>query len=253
MKRFILAFQFLTIIPIRTNGEVKRSDLSGSMAYFPFVGAFQGGLLFGLSRLLSLNNALPDFLVAGVLLFALAVTNGGLHLDGFADTVDGLAGGRTPEDRLRIMKDSSTGAVGMVFLIFIILLKYLALLGSLGVAGGAFVFLFPVAGRWAMVPLASLAPYARKEGGLGEAFTGGKPGVLAASTLIAFSISYAAGGVSALAPLFLLAFAAFVSSVFFRARLGGVTGDVLGFQSEVSEALYLLSAPVFLKALPALF
>ena len=253
MKRILLSFQFLTIIPIRTDSEVTAADLSGSMAYFPLVGVFQGALLFGLYRLLSLNGAMPDFLIAGVLLFALTLTNGGLHLDGFADTVDGLAGGRTPEDRLRIMKDSATGAVGMVFLILIILLKYLALLGALTVAGGVFVLLFPVAARWAMVPLANLAPYARKEGGLGEAFAGFRPGILGVSTAITFIFSFIVGGIFTIAPLLLLALAAYLSSVFFRRRLGGVTGDVLGFQSEISEALYLLAAPVFLKLLPAFF
>jgi len=253
MKRIILSFQFLTIIPIRTESEVTGADLSGSMVYFPLVGLFQGALLFGLYRLLSMNGAMPDFLIAGVLLFALTLTNGGLHLDGFADTVDGLAGGRTPEDRLRIMKDSATGAVGMVFLILIILLKYLALLGALTAAGGVFVLLFPVAARWAMVPLASLAPYARREGGLGEAFAGFRPGVLAASSAIAFLSSFIAGGVYTIAPLLLLALLAYLSSAFFCRRLGGITGDVLGFQSEVSEVIYLLAAPVLLKTLPAFF
>lgn len=252
MKRIILSFQFLTIIPIRTESEVTSADLSGSMVYFPLVGLFQGGLLFGLYRLLSAWGT-ADFLTAGVLLFVLTLTNGGLHLDGFADTVDGIAGGRTPEDRLRIMKDSATGAVGMVFLILIILLKYLALLGALTVAGGAFVLLFPVAGRWAMVPLANFAPYARKEGGLGASFAGLRPGILAASSAIAFIVSFVIGGIYTIAPLLFLAFAALVSAVFFRSRLGGVTGDVLGFQSEVSEALYLLSAPLFLRAFLSFF
>jgi len=252
MKRLILSFQFLTIIPIRTSGEVTAADLSGSMVYFPLVGLFQGIVLLVLGRLLT-GLGMPDFLASGVLLFALTLTNGGLHLDGFADTVDGLAGGRTPADRLRIMKDSATGAVGMVFLILIILLKYLALLGVLNVAGGAFVLLFPVAARWAMVPLANLAPYARKEGGLGEAFAGPRPGILAASTAIAFIISSVVAGLASIAPLLLLAFAAFVLSVFFRRRLGGITGDVLGFQTEVSEALYLLTAPILLRTLTAFF
>lgn len=255
MKRFILAFQFLTIIPIRTSGEVSRSDLAASMAYFPLVGAFQGGVLLLLVRLLSTNGLLPDPLMAGVLLLALALTNGGLHLDGFADTVDGLAGGHTPQERLRIMKDSATGAIGMVFLILIILLKYLAVFSVLSLGGWqahAFIFLFPVAARWAMVPLANLAPYARKEGGLGEPFAGMGAGVMFVATAITFAVSFLAAGVFSFAPLVLLAFAAFVSSVFFRGKLGGVTGDVFGFQSEVSEVLYLVSAPVFLKILPAL-
>ncbi|MFQ5736398.1 MAG: adenosylcobinamide-GDP ribazoletransferase [Thermodesulfobacteriota bacterium] len=258
MKRFILAFQFLTIIPIRTSGAVSSRDLAASMAYFPVVGAFQGGVLYVLLRLLSLRGGLlPDFVVAGVLLFVLTLTNGGLHLDGFADTVDGMAGGHTPADRLRIMKDSSTGAVGMVFLMLIILLKYLALLGALGLSGGAagapgaLVFLFPVAARWAVVPLANLAPYARKEGGLGEAFAEGGGRALAVSTAIAFVLAFVAGGLYCVAPLFVLLFAAYVSSRYFRSRLGGVTGDVFGFQSEVSEAIFLLSAPVFLKLLPS--
>ena len=104
-----------------------------------------------------------------------------------------------------------------------------------------------------MVPLVNLAPYARKEGGLGEAFAGFRPGILGVSTAITFIFSFIVGGIFTIAPLLLLALAVYLSSVFFRRRLGGVTGDVLGFQSEISEALYLLAAPVFLKLLPAFF
>ncbi len=254
MKRVVLAFQFLTIIPIRTASHVDRSDLAASMAYFPLVGALQGAILLGAYYIFSIGGFLPDVVRAGLLFALLTLTNGGLHLDGFADTVDGLAGGHTPEERLRIMKDSATGAIGMVFLMLIILLKYVSILYVLGLpgrTGPALLFLFPVAARWAMVPLSAMAPYARKEGGLGEAFTGCSARVLASSTAFTLLVSWAALGFTAFAPLALLFFAAFVLALFFRSRLGGVTGDVFGFQSEISEVIFLLSAPVFMGLLSA--
>jgi adenosylcobinamide-GDP ribazoletransferase len=55
--------------------------------------------------------------------------SGGLHLDGFADSVDGFLGGHNKEGILNIMKDSATGAKGVVALVSLLLLKFVLLVG----------------------------------------------------------------------------------------------------------------------------
>ena len=98
---------------------------------------------------------------------------GGLHLDGLADTVDGLGGGKTPEERRLIMKDSRVGAFGVLSLILVLLLKFAFFLAA-GEQGWRTEFiLFPMLSRWGMVFLAYLSDYARPEGGLGQAMTTG--------------------------------------------------------------------------------
>jgi len=239
MKRFILAFQFLTVFPIRTSFEVERGTLSGSMAYYPVVGAVQGAVLAGVYAGCSL--IFPSSITSAIVVTVLALTNGGLHLDGFADTVDGLAGGSTPKERMRIMKDSATGAVGAVFLVLFLLLKYLAVSELPEGARLQAVFLFPVVGRWAMVPMACWAPYARKEGGLGESFAANSYPVLIAATLLTALLLVALLGLQSLVILAAVGLMVLLFTVYFKKKVGGVTGDIFGFQSELAELFFLLA------------
>lgn len=247
MKRFTLAFQFLTIFPIKTSVEVTPEALSGSMAYFPLVGAVQGFMLVAAYALFS--TLFPESVTAALLVLVLVLTNGGLHLDGFADTVDGLAGGATPADRMRIMRDSATGAVGVVFVVLLLLLKYLAVRELPVDARLQAIFLFPVVGRWAMVPMACWAPYARSEGGLGRAFAANSSSTLIAATVMTAAMSAALLGFLSLAILAATGGMVYLFTAFFKRKIGGVTGDVFGFQSEAAELFFLLSVIATAKVL----
>ena len=74
----------------------------------------------------STDATLPIAVLLGMI--ASVLLTGALHEDGFADTCDGLGGGWTPEERLRIMKDSRIGTYGALGLVFLILLKFFTLL-----------------------------------------------------------------------------------------------------------------------------
>src|SRR3990170_7686411 len=151
MKGFLLALQFLTTFPVNRGLKTDPSELGRSMSWFPLVGALQGLLLVAAYFIFS--TLLPESVVMGLLMLVLVLTNGGLHVDGFADTVDGLAGGKTPEDRLRIMRDSATGAIGVVFVVLLLLIKFLALEEMPFDVKAHALIAFPMVGRWAMVPL----------------------------------------------------------------------------------------------------
>ena len=114
-KRLLLAFQFLTIIRIKKNISFGEHDLAPSMTFYPLVGlllgALQWGLFIPISQVLPKGPALILTIAWGVFLTR------GFHLDGLADTADGLWGGHTAEDALRIMKDSRIGTFGVVALI----------------------------------------------------------------------------------------------------------------------------------------
>lgn len=240
MDRFLLALRFLTILPVGAapSGPPSKEALSSTLAFFPLVGAFQGLIL--VIVLGFLGGALPWGVVSALLIAVLTLTNGGFHLDGFADTVDGLAGGSTPGRRLEIMRDHTTGAIGVVFLIIILLVKFVSLDAVPASLKGGAVFAFPVIGRWAMVVLSCNSTYARKTGGLGEAFASATPSTLFWATIVTAVLSLVALGAASLLVLAGVAIAAYLSSRFFARKLGGVTGDVFGFQSEISEVLALL-------------
>ncbi len=249
MKRFILALQFLTVLRVKKDLEISVDDLAASMSYFPLVGALQGGLLVISSYVLS--GLLPGNLVTGIALLVLVLSNGGLHLDGFADTVDGLAGGSTREERLRIMRDSSTGAIGVAFVVLLILLKYLALDGMPVEAKMPVMFIFPVIGRWAMVPMAYWSKYARSDSGLGAAFAGNTGATFIKATVLTAVLSALALGLFSLFLMLLLGVIIYLFSAFFKKKIGGVTGDVFGFQSEVAEAVFLITTLALTRILAA--
>ncbi len=240
MKRFILAVQFLTIFPIKKGLETPPGELAGSMTYFPVAGALQGLILAIAYYILSVM--LPPPVVSALLIIILTVTNGGLHLDGLADTMDGLAGGSTPQQRLRIMRDSSIGALGVVSIVLVLLVKYAALSSVPADLKPGFLLIFPMAGRWAIVPLSYWGVYARGDGGTGEAFTGVSSKVFLSATVITAVSSLVILGFRTLLVLVFIGGVAYAVSAFFKGKLGGVTGDVFGFLSESSEVLFLLGA-----------
>ena len=92
--------------------ETGSEDVGRSTAFFPLVGLLIGLVLAGLNWVFGLF--LPPPITIGLLIVALAVVTGALHLDGFVDTCDGLAGHKTVEERWRVMHDSRAGAFGII-------------------------------------------------------------------------------------------------------------------------------------------
>jgi len=266
IRRLLLTFQFLTVLPIRVEGDVTDKDVAGTAAFFPVVGAFQG-----------LATALPAFFAAKVLpldvsaviaLLFLVLSNYGFDLDGLADTFDGLAiksmgdAGRDKEKRLLAMKDSATGAMGVIALVVTILLKFVlmkTLLADLTVFRAAAVFfLMPVFSKWVAVPAMYHGSSARSDG-LGRVFvehTRLRDVLLATLVLSPFCILAALLkllGPSAAAGL---AFCAFLLALFYildllavrflEHRFGGLTGDHFGALTEATEVIFLLAACAWL-------
>jgi adenosylcobinamide-GDP ribazoletransferase len=237
-----LALTFLTKLPWPWRGPADNAALARSMFWFPWVGALLGLTFWGAWT--GLHRVLPAPATAALLLVLTVWATGGLHLDGLADTADGLAGSRDPAASLRLMKDSRVGTFGVLSLILVLLLKFSLFLSLAAPAGGArALVLYPVVSRWGMVLLAYLSPYARPEGGLGQAMTLG----VTRQTLAGASFSAAVLALLILgAPGLALGAAAgtlvWLGRLYFQKRLGGITGDVLGLTNEVLEVLVLAGA-----------
>ena len=233
-----LALTFLTVCPWFRFGEVTPGDLARSLIWFPWVGAMLGLVYWGAGA--GLAGLFPTPAAAALLLWLTVLLTRGLHLDGLADTVDGLGGGRTPEACLAIMKDSRLGAFGAVALVLVLLLKFSFLMALLDQGKEQSLVLFPLVSRWGQVLLAVLAPYARPGGGLGQAMTeGATPRRVVGATLAALLLSLLAAGLPGLVSLVLAGLVAWGLSRYFRRRLGGITGDVLGALNEILETVVL--------------
>jgi adenosylcobinamide-GDP ribazoletransferase len=238
MRRLALAFQFLTILPW-PGGEVRRpEDLGGSVAFYPIVGAALGSCLLGVYAIGA--AVFPDGVLRPALVVLLIILTGGLHLDGLADVCDGFYAATTKADALRIMKDPHLGTIAVVGIISVLTMK-IVLISYLPVALlCSALLIFPAIGRGGMVWGMWMAPYARPEGGTGEAFfqTLGRRHVWVATGLLSmWTVLFA--GWSAVILLGLAAGATTLFVGYCGRRIGGMTGDTLGALNELLELLIL--------------
>ena len=236
----VVAFQFLTIVPPLLSRKITPDELGRSVTFFPLVGLLFGLLLFGLNRLLS--AFFPTDLVAAILLGVWIAGSGALHFDGFLDAVDGLLGGRTAEDRMRILRDVRVGAFAVAAGGIMLLLKFTAI-GSIG-AGGALI-VAPLLGRWAISLAIVLFPYARAEG-LGREIkdNAGWPQVAGATAISAAALvvlAPSAGIAATVTAVVAVGLSAWLLIRFTLARIPGLTGDIYGALCEVGEAVCLVT------------
>lgn len=249
-RPFVFAWHFLTAIPLsRLHHAPTAAELAASMAWYPAV-----GLLIGCSLALAdvVLARLFEAPVGNVLLVVLLVLlTRGLHQDGLADTLDGLAGGRTPAERLSIMRDPRIGAIGATGLFLSLLLRYAGLLALPQTLRLPVLLSMPVLGRWAMVTLAWLLPYARVEGGLAAPFMQhlSWPHVAMSTGFMLVTLVVGFGIWQAVAIWLVGLTIVLVGRSVFRCCFGGLTGDTLGATNECVEIFFLFLIP-FLLLLP---
>ena len=236
MKAWWLAWQFLTRLPVRIEGEVNDRMMAGSIGYYPIVGAALGAAwywlqLFGWSWL-------PALTVGLLLVAAQALVTGGLHLDGLSDFVDGWFGGRDRERRLAIMRDSRIGALGASALCLVLLLK--ASLLATPPREVLSLVLYECSAKLVLVLAVVAFPYARSSGTGSLLRQAGWRQALAAAllpvTLLLWAKSWPLTIASGLAML-----ACWWLASRWSAALGGLTGDCYGALHEIYQVLFLLS------------
>lgn len=236
MTSFWTAVQFLTRVPTPALSSDEGRSQRAAYFYVP-VGLAIGAVLAGCN--LATHRWLP---LPGRIVFLLtlsAVLTGGLHLDGLADTVDGVFGGGTRERRLEIMRDSRIGTFGVLGLLCILSLQFTALLDMPQSLFTPALLLAPAWSRAAMVLAATISSPARLDG-LGAKFIASVRPLHAAVAL------FTVGGLSLVFSTFLTVWSAVASiaatcllSLYFRSRLGGQTGDTLGATNQVVETAVL--------------
>ncbi len=223
------AIQFLTVLPVpATSGAAPLGRASWA---FAVVGALLGVLA---ASCWHWGGRPMGPLLA---LAALALCTGGLHEDGLADVFDAVRAGRSRKKILAILDDSRIGAHGALALIIVLAWRWQALASLQGDAWWRLPAVFGIS-RAAMVVLASIAPPTGS--GLGRGFSESLPrgaGIAAAvqCVLLAAFCGFPAGAAVGLANATLL----LILRQWFRARLGGVTGDCLGAACQLSEAVSL--------------
>lgn len=237
MKAFLLMIQFMTRIPVPFQIPCDAQDFAKGPPLFPLVGWVLGAVLYAAASGL---NWLHEPLLAAALLVALEMfLTGGLHLDGLADSFDGLYSNRDRERILEIMKDSRIGSNGVLALIGLLGLKTVVLAALPAEALPVAVLVMPAAARFNMT-LASCVYKPARENGMGNLFIGRVSfrGLLLAALLLYVPAFFVSGMLFPALAGVLAAGWVFVRSA--NGILKGITGDILGALCEISGLAFLL-------------
>ncbi len=229
MRGFLSALSFMTVIKVSVE-----FDGRAAVKFFPLIGAIIGAGLYALSF------SPPPFKGYLMALY-LAFLTGGLHLDGLADSCDAFFSHRDRETMLEIMKDSHIGTFGVLSLIFVIFGKVLCFNT---IKNPLFFVFVPIYSRFVIVYLMKKLPYARESGTARDFF---KPmkfldfSIGLVFVALSFYTFYGVRIVLINLSFFLWGFLLFS---YFKRKIGGITGDMLGFSIETTE-LFLLFLGVY--------
>ncbi|MDH3229672.1 MAG: adenosylcobinamide-GDP ribazoletransferase [Alphaproteobacteria bacterium] len=231
-----VAAMFLTRLPVRA----PNTGLAGAAVAFPVVGLLVGALGGGAYGLAWLAG-LPALACAFLGVCATVAVTGALHEDGLADMADGLAGG-TPEDAIRLMRDSRIGGYGVLALIFSVGLRAAALAALAGPL--AVIVAMASAGALSRAAMPAVMRTLPPASGTGLAAAAGRPDGLDVFLAVGIAVFLALSVLGAL-PALAMAGAAFIAAgavaALARRRLGGYTGDVLGAVQQAAEIAGLLA------------
>ncbi|EKN6024953.1 TPA: adenosylcobinamide-GDP ribazoletransferase [Yersinia enterocolitica] len=244
LRLFLATLQFMTRIPVpeRWTQGLALDNYERGIIGFPFIGLIVGGIGGVVFTLLAPWCGVPLAALGYVL--ALALVTGAFHLDGLADTCDGVFSARKREQMLEIMRDSRLGTNGGLALIFIVVAKVLVV-SELALRDAPMLLMLTatsVAGRTVIVLLMYRQRYAREGNGLGNIYIGKVTGKQTLVTLAGGAILILLLGQSAalLALVTSMVVVALLATYLCR-RLGGQTGDTLGAAAEVGELVFLLA------------
>ncbi len=239
MSSFLLALQFLTIVPLKIK-EVSEKKIAGAMIYFPFVGLLLGLALSGINTLLLILNLSP-LAVNIILAVTLTCLTGGMHLDGLSDTSDAFLSGKSRDEMLAIMRDPHIGVMGAISIISILLLK-IGLLGAVAEPLKTTALLLAcVLSRWSSVLAMFLFSYARKDGKARAFMQGMNLKIFAFSLIIVLVFAFAIWQLKGLLTLLIVAGCVYLGGKFASRKIGGITGDTLGAAIELTEIVTLFT------------
>jgi adenosylcobinamide-GDP ribazoletransferase len=247
-----VALSLFTVIPAGIGGVLDDDVAARAVLWLPGVGLLIGGAGAVIMLAVGALNATGAgrLLGAALAVAAVAVLTGGLHLDGLADTADGLGSRRPAADALAIMRRSDIGPMGVAALVLVLLVQVTAVAAvpRLPLAAAAIV-LAEVTGRVSVV-IATSSPAARP-GGFGALVAGRTTAAERALTAAALACAVAAAGLTAGGPVLAArGLAATLAGLLAgwlvqrtaRRRLGGLTGDVFGAILQLSATTALVVA-----------
>ncbi|MDP3791985.1 MAG: adenosylcobinamide-GDP ribazoletransferase [Candidatus Omnitrophota bacterium] len=235
--RFLIALQFLTILPVSIKGKIEDGDFGRSLVYFPVIGLLLGTLLAGIAFI---STSFPPLVGSALILIVWVVITGAIHLDGFADTCDGFYGKRSKEDILKIMRDSRIGTMGAAGIALLLLFKF-AIIASIHPEDLWKILLAAaVSARWLQAFACSVSKYARDEGKAKYFVKYAKRADIFAGAVFTLILNWFLMGIKGIVLTALLSVTIFLFIQYAKRKIGGMTGDTIGAANEIAEVSALL-------------
>lgn len=245
-KRFILLTQFLTRIPLNITLNIKDDDFEKSTIFFPLVGLIVG--VFNCLMYVAFSKISTGLFPIIAAVLANVIITGALHIDGLADSCDGIFSARSKERILEIMRDSRVGTHGVIGIAFDFLMRIGVLNSVESDKVIYFLLISPVVSRTMIVFASSISVYARKSDGLGNLFIEkvSKQRALAA-VCIELIISFIFFRYISLGLLISGITITLLMRSYFYSKIDGLTGDNLGAINEVIEITTMITLLVLIR------
>jgi adenosylcobinamide-GDP ribazoletransferase len=239
LESFIIAFSMYSKIPM-PNVKWSERGMRYSMCFFPLVGAVTGlvsVLVFRLCGLLNVGN----ILTAALLTVLPVLINGGIHMDGFIDTIDAKHSYKTKEEKLEILKDPHIGAFAVIYAC-VYFISVFGLFTEISRDMTANTILYPAAGYFMSRILSAFSvvtfPKAKKDGSVAAFADAAKRNVRLVliiefflCTALYLYLSPFMGGLCIFMALIIFGYYYIMS----RRVFGGITGDVAGYFLQMCE------------------
>lgn len=233
---FLTLISFFTRIPIGNKVEYNEDNFIKALSLYTLIGAVIGFFLVAIY--LIFNNTHIVFLRGLVLAISYIIITGGIHIDGTADTSDGIFSGRTGDKIFEIMSDSHIGTFGVLSIIIVVLSQFV-LFSYLDVYS---CFMMPVVGRASVIAGSWNKRYAKKSNGMGTLFI---ESINSKILLVNLTILLL---LCMLMPLRLIILTASFATIMLsytisckiESSIGGMTGDTCGFIAETSQIIFMI-------------
>ena len=243
INQIVLLIQFMTRIYIPLKVEYSEEKLAKGIKYFPLVGYFIGLIIFVIANIL--NKYIDNKYLISLLIILLELKLVGLiHVDGLADSFDGLFSYRDKDKILEIMKDSRVGTNGVVILIFYYLAKLILIAEIISRGDVRCLIVYPIIARMSTSVNAGFGIYARNNGmstgiiGMNKV----KDGIFSIilTLLLTILVYYNSGMLKGIVMLMTgILFIFYFRQVVYK-KIDGITGDTMGASLEMTGLVVLL-------------
>ena len=242
LRSAVAAISFLTAVPVGRRTEIRERHLAAGLALFPVVGAALGAVMVLVA--VGAGSVLPPLPAAVLGVAATVILTGALHLDGLADTADGLGASLAGRDPIAAMSDPRAGVAGVAAIALDLLLKVSVVAAFVG--AGGFPWVFVAAGalaRGSVLALMVVLPYAGSDAGTGawvRDSTARRPAVI--GIVLALAIGALTAGPAVVTMLAAAALVCVLVGTWSARALGGMRGDTFGATAELTESFALVAA-----------